>query len=174
MKRLIRATLLALGLLTVAACTSPTGTSTVNTAQAAADASTVVNGLAADYKTFVTLYPSAIPAARQTTIAEDFAAAQTAMKQLAALPAGSTGATPLRTVETAMNDVVGVLTDALPGIPGVPPAVSAGVLAADVLLPLIEVMINQLQGVATAKPATVTLMTPDHARLILLAAAAAP
>src|SRR5665213_3359227 len=144
MKRYFPAAVLALSL---AACSS---TSSVNATQAISDANIVVSGIAADYHTLLTLYPTAVPAAQQTKIAADLAAAQQGITTLSASGSDLSKATSLQGVETAINDVVGVVAGVLPGIPGVPPAILAGVDAADVLLPLIEVTVNQLQGVTTA------------------------
>lgn len=147
-------------------------TGTVNTSQAVADANVVVSGVAADYKAFVTLYPATITPARQAEVLAALTMAQAALAQLqaAAIPA----ATGLQAVETNINTVLGVLSGAcLPPI--CPAAVSAGLMAANVLLPLIEATINQLQGVpvtpkvaaAMAHPA----MNPEQARLVLAGAA---
>lgn len=143
----------------------------VNTSQAVADANIVVSGITADYKAFVALYPNAVPATQQVQANAALAAAQTALTQLSS---ASTTATGLQAVETDINLVIGVLSTACQA-PMCPASVSAGLLAANVLLPLIEVTINQLQGVpvtpkvaaAMAHPA----MNPEQARLVLAGAA---
>lgn len=145
---------------------------TVNTTQAVTDANIVVSGISADYKAFLTLYPTAVPVSKQSEVEAALAAAQAALTQLS----GASTATGLQAVETDINLVLGVLSTACQPSPGTqsicPQSVSAGLLAANVLLPLIEVTINQLQGVppkvaAAARPG----MSPEQARLVLTAAA---
>lgn len=157
--------------ISLSACSTAT-TPAASTTLAISDAQTVVNGLSADYKTFVVLYPMAVPATQQTRIAADFAAAQTALTALSAIPTGLPAANNLQSVETAMNDVVNVVAGVLPAVPGVPASVTAGVEAASVLLPLIELTVNQLQGASTPVTASSVApkMTADQARLVLKAA----
>lgn len=168
MKRIILTAALALSL---GACSS---NGTVNTTQAVADANIVVSGISADYRAFLTLYPTAVPAATQTQVDAALTAAQGALTQLGS---ASTTATGLQAVETDINLVLGVLSTACQPSPGTqsicPQSVSAGLLAANVLLPLIEVTINQLQGVAPKVAAAVAhpAMNPAQARLVLTATA---
>ncbi len=164
MKRLIFAGALALSL---GACT-PTGT--VNTTQAIADANIVVSGIAADYRVFVQLYPAAIPPTQQVAVNAALTAAQSALAQLSN---ASTTATGLQAVEDDVNVAIGVLTQACQSL-ACPTSVSAGLMAANVLLPLIEIVVNEMNGKTPAPKVAAfmapTTMTPAQARLILTAA----
>lgn len=148
--------------LALAAC--GTG-STVDPTQAIADANTVVNGVAGVYQQFVLSYPNAVKSDQQDRITAALAAARTALDQLSASASGLTNATNLAAVEKDVNAVLAVLAE----IPGLPPQITTAVAMANVLLPLIEAMVGQLQGqapkVATARPG----MSADAARLVLKA-----
>lgn len=154
--------------LLLAACSSA---STVNPSQAIADAQTVTNGIAAVYASFVALYPSAVKPTDQTTVAADLAAAQIALSGLQGASGTLSTAATLEAVETDANAVVAVLAGVLPNVPGVPPEVAAGVEAARVLLPLIEGVVMQIQGVAVPAKMAAMGMSPAHARLVLQAVA---
>ena len=72
----------------------------------------------------------------------------------------------LQSVEAAVNAVLAIVGGVVAGIPGVPAEVTAGILAAQVLLPVIEMVINQLQGQAVKAPAPAA-MSVDQARRTL-------
>ena len=149
------------------------GTTGVDATQAIADAQIVVNGVASVYQTLLTIYPSAVSQSQQSTIAADLAAARAALAGLSANGAALTNATSLLGVENAINAVLNIVSGILPNIPGVPAPISAGVMAANVLLPLIEATINSLTGNAPKVTARVAApaMSADQARLVLKAAA---
>jgi hypothetical protein len=181
MNNRIRATLLAASFTTpmvVGSSLYLTACSTMTTAgvqTAITDAGLVVSGVSADYNAFLQLYPTALTPTQQTQVALYLQEAADALKQLQTV-AGSTPTTgiALQKVEMAMNGVLGVIANVLPKLPGVPPAITAGFEAATVLLPIIEVTINQLVPTYTAPPPALhyaavkaTPMSADAARLEL-------
>lgn len=147
--------------LATSACSSTTA---VNTTQAISDAGIVVSGVSADYKAFIALYPKTLTAEQQATALAALTAAQTALAQL---QSATTTVTGLQGVETNINAVLGVLSTACVA-PICPASIAAGLVAANVLLPLIEVTINQLQGVPVTPKAAMAMsqmsMTPNAAR----------
>jgi hypothetical protein len=167
-RSLLTTATLALPALALAACGTPTGTATVDPTQAIADAGILTKGIAGVYNALVLLYPGAVSGPDQTKVAADLAAARAALTGLSAVAPALTNATSLQGIETAVNDVLGIISS----IPGLPPQITAGVTAATVLLPLIEVVVNQLQGKTVVAAAMVAPpeMTPDQARLVLKAA----
>jgi hypothetical protein len=147
------------------------GTNTIDPTQAITDAQIVVTGITGVWRSFIVLYPRAVTPAQQASATAALAAAQTAVAQLQASASQLTTAATLKAVEDNINVVMGVLTAVLPTIPNVPPEITAGVLAATVLLPIIEAMVNQLQG-QSVKAAAVRAapgMTTDEARRTLRA-----
>lgn len=160
MKRLIFAG----ALLFLAACQSG---STVNPSQAIADAQTVTNGIAGVYASFVALYPASVSSAQQQTVKDELAAANALLAGLQGASGSLSTGNSLSAVEADVNAVLSVMA----GVPGLPPEIAAGVEAADVLLPLIEGVVAQINGVVTQPKMAAMAMSPDHARLVLRAAA---
>ena len=152
----------------LAGCAS---SSTVNASQAITDAGIIVNGIQGVYQSFVTLYPSAVSPAQQASVAKTLAAAQAAQVALQGASANLTTATTLSGIEADVNVVLGAITQVAPGV--VPPQISAGIMAAQVLLPLIEATVAQIQNPAAPVKvgAVVGAMSPGQARLVLMAAA---
>lgn len=151
----------------LAACTTTGGTS-VNVSQAIVDAGIVVTGVSNVYQSFVVLYPRSLSATHQATITADLVAARAALASLSASASNITNLAGLQSVETAINEVLSILTTVLPSVPNVPSQITTGVMAANVLLPIIEIVINQLQG-APSKPASAAqpAMSPESARATL-------
>ena len=152
-----------LAALLAAGCTS----STVNVSQAVTDAGLITNGIAGVYQSFVTLYPTAVSPAQQATVAKDLAAAQVALAALQGVSANLTTAATLQGIEADVNAVLGVMGTVAPGV--LPQQIVVGIEAANVLLPLIEATVNQIQGVTAPVKAAMLPMSPDHARLVLQA-----
>ena len=98
-------------------------------------------------------------------------AAQAAQVALQGASANLTTATTLSGIEADVNVVLGAITQVAPGV--VPPQISAGIMAAQVLLPLIEATVAQIQNPAAPVKvgAVVGAMSPGQARLVLMAAA---
>src|SRR6185295_10429980 len=118
----------------LAGCTS---TSSPNITQAIADAQILVTGIDSVYRSFVVLYPSTQRATVETSL-------DTAKALLAKLSANADALTNAQTLE-GIEAAVNVMLDVLASVPVLPPAVQAGILAARVLLPIIELTIARLR-----------------------------
>lgn len=150
---------LGLGALALMGCQ---GGATIDPTQAIADANIVVKGISG----VLALYPNAIKPADQIKVSVDLTAANAILAGLSASAAFLTTAQGLHGIETAINDVLAIVG----AVPGLPPQVTAGVMAAQVLLPLIESVVNQLQNkpVVAARVAA-SAMSPGEARAVLRA-----
>lgn len=149
-------------ILILAGCTGITGTVDVSTA--ITDAGIVVNGVAGVYQSILTLYPGRVSAAQQASVAGYLDAARNGLAQLSS---SATTLTGLQGVEDAVNAVLPIIA----AIPGLPPEVTAGVLAAQVLLPIIEGVVAQLRGQPPKVAAARAGMSPERARETLRKAA---
>ena len=150
--------------LALASCNSA-GT-TVDLPQAIADARIIVDGVANVYTQITVLYPKAVSPAQQAAVAGYLSAARSALAQLSTNADVLTNIRSLQSIEAAVNAVLAIVGGVVAGIPGVPPEVTAGILAAQVLLPAIEMAVNQLQGQAVKAP-TPAAMSVDQARRTL-------
>jgi hypothetical protein len=162
-------------LLILTAC-NPQGGATPAVQRAATDAALLVTGVSSIEKSFVTLYPGALTPAELAGVDAALAAAQVALGQLSTLANTAPTGNALMAVETNINAVVSIMSQVVAKVPNIPPSVAAGLMAANVLLPIIETTANQLIAGSTVAPAPKAAMgitmAPDHARLVLQAAGA--
>jgi hypothetical protein len=153
-----RATLLG----SVAILAGCNGTSGINVTQAIADAKIIVTGLENIYRAYAILYPQT----QQAAIEARLAAASLMLTKLSEAAPVLDNAATLEGIEAAINAVLDVLSS----VPVLPAPVQAAILAARVLLPLIELVISQLRG-KVAPSAQMrsgpTTMSPDQARATL-------
>jgi hypothetical protein len=140
-------------------------TGTVDVTQAIADAGIITNGIAGVVQSLVTL--GRISPAQQISIAGYISTARIAQAQLSASASALNNVTNLQGVEDAINAALPILS----AIPGLPPEITVGIVAAQVLLPIIEATIAQLLNKPPKVSAARQAMSPDSARAVLLKAA---
>lgn len=169
----LTAALLAIGLtagVLVSCSTAP------NVPQAIADAQIVADGVANSYATLKQIDPGLTNSATDAQIEAILGRLPDAMAQLRAATTTASQASGLRAVEADVNGVLNLAAGIVAVVPGVPPAVVLGLQAAEVLLPVIEGVANQLVRSPTGAPAApavlISAMTPDQARATLAAVAA--
>lgn len=121
------------------------GTSGISITQAATDANIIVMGLGNIYRAYATLYPQA----QQATIQAKLDAAGLMLTKLSEAALALDNAAMLEAIEDAVNVVLEILSS----VPVLPAPVQAAILAARVLLPLIEAVIAQLRGVSKPQAA---------------------
>jgi hypothetical protein len=146
-------------ILSLVACSTSTTTTTTQLQQAAQDAQTVIAGLQVDLPTIETQL--GVGSAASLKLANDFAAAQAAATALASATAAS-GLSTAQTFEAAINSV---LSGA--GALNLTGTIATDIQAAEVLAPIVESILS----LVAAAPPPPGQMTPDQARLVLLARA---
>jgi len=127
----------------------------VTPSQVIADAGSIINGLAATVTQINVASPGLIPAALLPQIQTYLTQAQAALASLSGSLPAQTSAVTLQQVE---DDAQSVLT-ALAGVPLIPPPYSTAIQAAAILLPIVEVFVNQ-----TLHTVAPTVAAPDPAR----------
>ena len=140
---------------------------TITPAQIASDAQVLIAGLNSAVPAI--LAASNVPPATVAAIQQDMVLAQGAAATLSQVVAGQAApASAVSTLVTAVNDIVQTTTTP-PLSLAIPAPYESALVAAGVLLPVIEAEAGILP---TAAKATVSPITPNQARLILVAAAA--